>query len=792
MNGRARFGICHALIATAVCSHAASIHAQNDAQRVFGLVSPSIVTVHALDENSRLEGQGSGIIIGAGKVATNCHVVRDAHSLKVRTAKGELSATWVTRDPTRDLCLLTVVGLDGTVARIRAYKELAVGERVFAVGNPLGFELSVSEGLISALTQVRGEPTLITNAALSPGSSGGGLFDMQGRLVGVTTAILGIGQNLNLVLPADWINELNSRGIVASPASAPPAPEPRWNQEAEALRAKLDWKALEPYARKWLEAHPTSSKAGYFLGVAVVRQGRKEEAETILRNALRNDEHDATAWAYLGSILREPGKKADADTALDRAMSIRTQGYFYQVRSEWLQAEKRFDEAKVEMDRALALFPDNADSWITLGVIESNRQQLQAAARAFRVALRIDPKNERVRPLLADVLARSGQINQARETLGNTAVQGNTQIGVANANTWLAVGNKELAARRFTDAESAFRKVLEAAPDSHQAWWGLGAVFASSGRAGEAEDAFLRSLKIRPEYGGSHWALGQLQERRGDLPAALASYKRAAEYEPGNAAAWASLGNLAHRMLDFRESAVAFRRLADSGKAGAPVYVSLGEALLRTGQIEAAREAIQTAEKLAPDDATVLQGLAMFSGQAGDYPRALEYAERAIAKSPASEIGWSSKGYSLLRLGRFTDAIAALDTAVGLAPNSANALINLGEARLRNRDFGMAIRVLHRALQVNPNALDAHFFAAQAYFSVKQLAKAREHAQAMLAQRPELPQALALLTMADVVEGKNAEALENFNRLRARDPALAAVVRKQAVAVSSAASALPE
>lgn len=772
---------------------AATTHAQSDGPRVFKLVAPSVVTVLAFDEGGKPEGQGSGVIVEAGKVITNCHVVRDAQSLRVRNAKGEAPATWTTRDPSRDLCLLTVAGLEGAIARVRAYKELVVGERVFAVGNPLGFDLSVSEGLITGLAKVRDEPMIIANAALSPGSSGGGLFDAEGRLVGVTTAILGVGQNLNIVLPADGITELNTRGLAANPAPALPLAEPRWQDEAETLRAKSDWKALEPYARKWLAAHPSSSQAGYHLGIAVMQQGRKEEAEAILRSALKADERDATAWSYLAHILYESGKRDEAIKSLDRAIAIRGgESYFYALRAGFMRTERRLDEAKTDIERAIAYRPGLSGYWFTLGQIETARNQLKEAARAYRVALRLDPNYVLARQNLADVLARAGNTTQAREILGSNPATGAAGAAASEANTWLAVGNKELAAARFADAESAFRKVIALVPESHAAWWGLGVVFEQSSRIAEAEDAFSRTLKIKADFAAAHWGMGRVQERRGDQRAALASYKSATEYDSVNPSAWASLANLAQNMRDFRQSTIAYRRLVELGKAGAPEYVRLAEALVRSGQVDAGREAMQAAEKLAPDDLYTLHGIAMLAGMTGDYQRALEYSERAIAKAPAAENSWSSKGYSLLKLGRIPEAILALETAVGLNPKSINALINLGEAKVRNREFGPAIRVLERALEINPNALDARVYVAQAYLSVKQFAKTREHLQVVFQQSPNFPQALGLMTLTAVVEGKNDEALENFSRLKTADPKLAALVRKQAMSVSPAGATLPE
>lgn len=786
---------CSVLVATVLLS-AASAHAQNDGQRVFTQVAPSIVTVLAFDETGKPEGQGSGVIVGPDRIVTNCHVVRDAQSLKVRHAKGETAAAWTLRDPSRDLCTLAVTGLDGPAARLRAYKELAVGERVYAVGNPLGFDLSVSEGLITALVNIRDDPTIITNAALSPGSSGGGLFDAEGRLIGITTSILSIGQNLNLVLAADGITELNRRGVAANPAPPAPAAEPNWKDEAEALREKSDWKALEPYARKWLQAHPTSSQAGYYLGVAVWLQGRFEEAESILRDAVKRDDHDATAWSYLAHILHSANKKEEANQALERAIAIRgNRGYFFQLRAGFMRTEKRFDEAKAAIERAIALEPGVADYWFTLGRIEAERNQLAAAAHAYRVVLRLDAKYAQARQNLAEVLARSGNTNEVRTLLGNTPATGNPSSGAAastEAATWLAVGNKELQANRLADAESAYRKVIALVPLSPQAWTGLGNVYERSGRLAEAEEAYLTAIKSKADFAFAHWSLGRLQQRRGELHNALTSYKNATDYDPANPAGWMALATLAQGMRDFRQSAAAYQRIVDLGKANAQIYVQLGDSLLRSGHIDRAREAMQNAEKLAPDDSNVLLGLAMVSGTTGDRQRALDYAERAIAKMPTSAAAWSTKGYSLLKLGRVPEAITALETAVGLNPKSINALINLGEAKLRNNENGAAIRILERALDINPNTLDARYFAAQAYFSVKQVAKVREHLQAILALSPDFPQGLALTTLADLVEGKNEDAIAHFNRLKAKDPKLAAEMRRQAITITPAANILPE
>ena len=162
------------------------------------------------------ESQGSGVIIRPNIVATNCHVVDDGTAIMVYKAnnrhaqKDEIFRAQIHRThEARDLCLLEVSGLWGIPANLRRADSLTVGESVYAIGAPQGLDYSLSAGVISQLRKEEGESIsrIQTDAAISPGSSGGGLFDAQGNLVGITTSIQKGDQveGINFAIPADWI-----------------------------------------------------------------------------------------------------------------------------------------------------------------------------------------------------------------------------------------------------------------------------------------------------------------------------------------------------------------------------------------------------------------------------------------------------------------------------------------------------------------------------------------------------------------------------------------------------------
>jgi hypothetical protein len=112
-------------------------------------------------------------------------------------------------DERHDLALLNVAAFAKKAVEIRASNTLAVGERVYAIGSPQGLELSLSEGIVSGLRPARDGKLIQTTAAISHGSSGGGLFDAAGHLIGITTFTIRDSQGLNFAIPAEHISELH-------------------------------------------------------------------------------------------------------------------------------------------------------------------------------------------------------------------------------------------------------------------------------------------------------------------------------------------------------------------------------------------------------------------------------------------------------------------------------------------------------------------------------------------------------------------------------------------------------
>ena len=166
-------------------------------EQVFQRASPSVVVVHVSDASGEPVALGSGVVSSPGIVITNCHVALAGPMLKASHLGKSLAASLQYADSDRDLCQLSVPKLEAPPVSLGDSKNLRVGQRVYSVGAPEGLELTLSEGLISAIRSVADLRYIQTTASISRGSSGGGLFDTQGRLIGITTFYLSDGQNLN-------------------------------------------------------------------------------------------------------------------------------------------------------------------------------------------------------------------------------------------------------------------------------------------------------------------------------------------------------------------------------------------------------------------------------------------------------------------------------------------------------------------------------------------------------------------------------------------------------------------
>jgi serine protease Do len=183
-------------------------------------LAPSVVSVQ---QNG---GVGSGVVIrGDGVILTNAHVVGTARRVSIGLADGrELEATVLGRDPSVDVAVVQVTGAELPAAPLADSDALLVGQTAIAIGNPLGLERTLTRGVVSAINRSpRGfglDGLIQTDAAISPGNSGGPLLDSQGQVIGINTAVIsapgasGLGFAIPINLARDIAEQLLTTGEI--------------------------------------------------------------------------------------------------------------------------------------------------------------------------------------------------------------------------------------------------------------------------------------------------------------------------------------------------------------------------------------------------------------------------------------------------------------------------------------------------------------------------------------------------------------------------------------------------
>jgi tetratricopeptide (TPR) repeat protein len=462
------------------------------ATAVFDRVKDSVFVVKALDAKGAEIALGSAVLLPDGKFATNQHVVKEGASFKVGRGKLFVDATVYAADGDKDIALLEAPDISGKAIQMGSAASLKVGQPVYAVGAPQGLELSISEGIVS---QLRGGPPpfIQTTAAISPGSSGGGLFDSEGRLVGLTALYIEGGQNLNFALPVEWI-------AAVKPGLAAPAKERSqgaWLARAAELEEKKDWPGLRDWSLAWTKSEPRNEDAWYGLGEAYYSLQRYSDAIEAYRQALRINPDDTVAWNNLGAAYDGLQRYSDAIEAYRQALRIK---------------------------------PDYADAWNNLGAAYNGLQRYSDAIEAYRQSLRIEPDDAKAWYNLGyaygDLQRYSDAIEAYRQAL---------RIKPDDADAWNNLGNAYRRLQRYSDAIEAFRQALRIKPDYAEAWYNLGNVYGSLQRYSDAIEAFREALRIKPDDAKAWYNVGITYYASGNKSAALDVVKTLRRLDPAKA-----------------------------------------------------------------------------------------------------------------------------------------------------------------------------------------------------------------------------------------------------------------
>jgi S1-C subfamily serine protease len=398
------------------------IQAQGQVVKVFAALAP---------ESPRRQ-VGSGVLVAPGLVATNAHVVLGGTWIGLEQRGRGWTARLCALDLSRDLALLEVPDLPLPPARF-AEAPPAGGERVYSWSYPGGEGPFITTGTVGDTWVYGTHRMLQAELKVAHGSSGGGLFNAQGQLVGLTTFVLDSSPHSVFAVPVDWI-----RDLVAAPNSLLGSGGSR----ASLLQGFLEQMSRSPENRdRWL---------------------RFTEAWA------RQAPGDPEAWSAHAQALLVMGQASGPAG----------------------EGESRGGEARAALEKALAMDRNRAVDWHNLGVSLDGENRFPEATTAFREALRLRPDHGPTWRALGCTRFNAGDHQGAREALLKS-----TQLVPDDAVAWSLLAHAERKLKLWAEAQAHCQIALRYAP-FRAAWWQLLAECAWQARDRETSDRALARLQV--------------------------------------------------------------------------------------------------------------------------------------------------------------------------------------------------------------------------------------------------------------------------------------------------------
>ncbi len=363
-------------------------------------VEPAVVTVVAYNPDLAMPGISTGFVIGPRRVVVARHALVGVDRVDVRTHAGKTfrAIGLAAADPVGDIA---IIGLDPSspadlpVLTIAAAPPEA-GERLFAVGSPLGLEWSASEGIVSAVRDIPEVGTVVQHTVpTSIGSSGCPLMNMEGEVVALQTAILTVGQKtvsagqgLNFASPAGRI-------LTLKPVDPPTAkwPGDLGSDWVPPITKGIDGLALYPLTRDDFR-----SSLAFFL------------------ECTRREPTEPDAWFRLGLCKEKIGDRNGAEEAYRKAIDLKPSSPVPYNNLAVLQIQKAaYAEAISLLKEAVRLRPGYAESLASLALAEFQLKHYPEAIDAATQALRANAHHVEARFTLAQAYLRTGDRARALE-----------------------------------------------------------------------------------------------------------------------------------------------------------------------------------------------------------------------------------------------------------------------------------------------------------------------------------------------------------------------------------------
>lgn len=436
-------------------------------------IKPSAVAIETYDSRGEKLSRGSGFFVETDRIVTNRHVIEGAYRAEVHSSTGAVYPVKgvLATDAEGDIALLKIdVPLNQQLRPLPLDKTSPQeGESVVVIGNPLGLEGSVTNGIVSAVRDIPTFGRIIQiTAPISAGSSGSPVVNMQGQVIGIATLQITGGQSVNFAIPSERITQLQ---VATMMSLADLVAASGRNKRAKAVQSFRD-------------------------GLSFLSKDDCEKALPYFEKAVEADSNYAEAWAQSGFCNEKLGKHVEALDASKKAVNLRPSAEsFFNIGLANFYL-KQYKEAAEAYRQSIKLDPYNgADAYYALGLVYRDWGKADEEIQAYKAAIRLRPDYTVAYERLGSRYLRSKKFNEAVEVFRQLAA---LKPGDANAPNNMGEAYFEL--NRLNDAVESFRQSIRLKPDFGKAYYNLGRCLLAMGNREGAVEQYTILTNIDPDW----------------------------------------------------------------------------------------------------------------------------------------------------------------------------------------------------------------------------------------------------------------------------------------------------
>ena len=436
-------------------------------------IKPSAVAIETFDSKGEKLSRGSGFFVEVDRIVTNRHVLEGAYRAEVHSSSGAVFPVKgvLAVDAEGDIALLKI---DAPATPIRPLPldktSPQEGESVVVIGNPLGLEGSVTNGIVSAVRDIPTFGRIIQiTAPISSGSSGSPVVNMQGQVIGIATLQITGGQSVNFAIPSERISQLQVAQTQTMSSLADLVANSGRNKRAKAVQFFRD-------------------------GLSFLSKDDCEKALPYFEKATESDSNYAEAWAQTGFCNEKLGRHAEALEASKKAVSLRP----------------------------------SAESYFNIGLASFYLKQYKDAAEAYRQSIKLDPYNAADAQYALGLVYRDWGKPDEEIQAYKQAIRLRPDYTVA----FERLGSRYLKSKKYGEAVEVFRQLAALKPGDANAPNNMGEAYFELNKLNEAMESFRQSIRLKPDFGKAYYNLGRTLMAMGNRDAALEQYTILTNIDP--------------------------------------------------------------------------------------------------------------------------------------------------------------------------------------------------------------------------------------------------------------------